>query len=125
MKNSTPSTDKKNSAKTNSGSGKNETKKEMRDHEVTQEDLDKNPELVTNGVKVGDIIQIEVVPDTAKKSTKNLDEQMKPYLKAYPNEKIFWVSSDGQVFLNANKSDAGYHQKRLDAKVELTEYVVK
>ena len=27
------------------------------DHEVTQEDLDANPELVEEGVKVGDIIQ--------------------------------------------------------------------
>ncbi len=29
------------------------------DHEVTQEDLDTNPDLVAQGVKVGDIIQID------------------------------------------------------------------
>lgn len=29
------------------------------DHEVTQEDLDTNPDLVKEGVKVGDIIQID------------------------------------------------------------------
>lgn len=32
----------------------------MMDHEVTQEDLDSNPDLVAEGVKVGDIIQLPV-----------------------------------------------------------------
>jgi hypothetical protein len=34
------------------------TKQAMIDYEVTQEDLDKNPDLVTQGVVVGDVIQI-------------------------------------------------------------------
>jgi hypothetical protein len=34
---------------------------EMMDHEVTQEDLDNNPDLVAAGVTVGEIIQIPVV----------------------------------------------------------------
>ena len=33
---------------------------QMIDHEVTQDDLDKNPDLVADGVKVGDVIQIAV-----------------------------------------------------------------
>jgi hypothetical protein len=28
------------------------------DHEVTQEDLDENPQLVADGVKIGDVIQV-------------------------------------------------------------------
>ena len=58
------------------------------------------------------------------KTNKELDEQMKPYLKAYPKEKLFWVSSDGQVFLSSNLSDAQWHQKHLDDKKALTEYTV-
>lgn len=36
----------------------------IQDHIVTQEDLDNNPELAENNVKVGDKIQIAVKPDT-------------------------------------------------------------
>lgn len=34
---------------------------ELIDHEISQEDLDMNPELVTEGVKVGEVIQLPVV----------------------------------------------------------------
>lgn len=34
---------------------------ELIDHEVSQEDLDNNPELVDEGVKVGEVIQLPVV----------------------------------------------------------------
>lgn len=37
-----------------------EKSKEFIDHEVTQEDLDNNPDLVEQGQKVGDIIQIPI-----------------------------------------------------------------
>lgn len=43
---------------------------EMVDHEVTQEDLDNNPELVTEGVAVGDVIQIPK-PEKTLKSPKS------------------------------------------------------
>lgn len=33
------------------------------DHEVTQADLDANPDLVTEGVKVGDVIKLPVMTD--------------------------------------------------------------
>lgn len=35
---------------------------EMVDHVITQEDLDNNPDLVTEGVQVGETIQLPVVP---------------------------------------------------------------
>lgn len=37
------------------------------DHEITQADLDANPELVTEGVKVGDVIKIPLLVDEADK----------------------------------------------------------
>ena len=37
---------------------------EMVDHTITQEDLDANPDLVTEGVKVGDVVQLPKADDT-------------------------------------------------------------
>ncbi len=45
-----------------------EDAKEAVDHEVTQEDLDTNPDLVEAGVKVGDTIQVPKKEDTATES---------------------------------------------------------
>jgi hypothetical protein len=87
-------------------------------HIVTQEDLDNNPDLVTQGIKIGDEIDI---PKPANK----LDELMQPYLKAYPNNKTFYISSDGQVFLEQNKQFAVDHQKTIDANTEVGVYEVK
>lgn len=84
-------------------------------HKVTQEDLDNNPDLVTNGIKVGDEIDIP-------KPANEFDELMKPYKAAYPANKIFFISSDGQVFLENKKLEATEHQSNVDKEVKLVEY---
>lgn len=38
-------------------------KTELVDHEISQEDLDANPELVADGVKVGDVIELPMLVD--------------------------------------------------------------
>jgi plastocyanin len=111
-------------------------------HIVTEQDLVNNPDLVTKGIKVGD--EIEFVPltkeqveaakvDAAKadadkkgkdnvkplepKASKELVEKMKPYLEAYPQNKVFYIASDGQVFLEGNKIDAEMHEKTLGGTI--------
>ena len=48
--------------------GKCKTDPETFDHVITQEDLDNNPEFVEQGIKVGEVIQVPVADDTAKKA---------------------------------------------------------
>jgi phosphopentomutase len=115
-------------------------------HIVTEEDLVNNPDLETKGIKVGD--EIEFVPLTKEqvdaekanaakadddkkgkdnvkplepKASKELVEKMKPYLEAYPDNKIFYISSDGQVFLESNKVDAELHERTLGSS-KLSEF---
>lgn len=65
-------------------------------------------------------------PEKAKPATaKKRDEDMKHYIKAYPNEKRFLITSDGWVFLEANASDAKYHQSTLDKEIKVEVYEVK
>lgn len=45
------------------------------DHEVTQEDLDKNPSLGEQGIKVGDVIQIPV--DDTQSTAEEIAEDVK------------------------------------------------
>jgi hypothetical protein len=68
----------------------------------------------------------KAVQDNSKKPVKNeeLDKLMEPYLKAYPKEKCFYLTSDGQVFLSANKAFANDHQKFLNKNKEVVEYLV-
>lgn len=53
------------------------------------------------------------------------DEQLKAlandYFGAYPEEDVLYISSDGQVFLKKNQSDAVNHQARIDGKTPLKE----
>lgn len=51
-----------------------------------------------------------------------LDEYMAPYLSAYPDQIVFFLTSDGQVFLSSSESDARNHQRRLDHSHDLIEY---
>lgn len=44
---------------------------------------------------------------------KSLSNGMEIYFKCYPEETVFYITSDGQVFLQKNKNDALAHQKRL------------
>ncbi len=53
-----------------------------------------------------------------------LDAAMEDYKKAYPDEKKFYISTDGQVFLEKNKGDAAAHQAFLKAGTEPAEYIV-
>jgi hypothetical protein len=46
-------------------------------------------------------------------------DYMEDYVKAYPGEKVFYISSDRQVFLAANKADGLAHQNQLDKTIGL------
>lgn len=43
-----------------------------------------------------------------------LEKLIDQYFEAYPEEKILLITSDGQVFLLGNKSDAQNHQSALN-----------
>jgi hypothetical protein len=51
--------------------------------------------------------------DEADKVSDEDLEIISKYAKAYPEEKVFHLTTDGQVFLNKNKADAIAHQKFL------------
>lgn len=55
-----------------------EQKKEAKKHIVTQEDLDANPDLVENGVKVGDEIELPVTEETTEADTSPAPAKAKP-----------------------------------------------
>ncbi len=107
---------------------------EVFEHIVTKEDIAANPELVEQGIKEGDVVEIPsadtalatdgeapTAQSTENNSTHEPDEalvaKMQPYLKAYPNNKTFYVTTDGQVFLEANKGDAKQHQRTLEGEL--------
>lgn len=108
-------------------------------HVVTEEDLSNNADLVTEGVVVGDDIEIPVPPvmekqtplaaDKPKRSEKSDEEKlaeiMKPYLKSNPACKKFLLASDGMVFYGEFYQAAKDHQKNVDATKELQVYEVK
>lgn len=103
-------------------------------HIVTEEDLIKNPDLATQGIKVVDTIDIDapIAPaasagekeppkgnDKDDKKVDKLKDILKPYVNAYPNNKVFHITSDGQVFLNENKADAESHEKTLGGELKV------
>jgi hypothetical protein len=54
-----------------------------------------------------------------------LADKLKPYLEAYPNEKAFHLTSDGQVFLGADLILAREHQRGLDKEKEVQTLAAK
>jgi hypothetical protein len=52
-------------------------------------------------------------------------EKIGPYLDAYPDEKEFHITSDGQVFLKAGHRDALEHQKHLKDGKEVVSFIVE
>jgi hypothetical protein len=57
--------------------------------------------------------------NSSKADTGNQDK-LKSYLEAYPHEKTFYISTDGQVFLSKNKKEAETHQKFIDNEETLS-----
>lgn len=57
-----------------------------------------------------------------KNPKKELDAKMKPYVEAYPANKTFYITTDGNVFLEANKQDAYAHEKTLGKDGEVDTY---
>lgn len=45
-----------------------------------------------------------------------LKEKAQQYFDAYPNEDVIHMTTDGQVFLNANHQDAAVHQRQFTEK---------
>ena len=87
---------------------------------ITQEELDKYPELVTHGVKLGDKVTLIIVPEAPEPAFDDAFEAlMDRYKERYPKNKVFYVSSDNQVFLETNKQDAIIHQKSIDQEKQI------
>lgn len=91
---------------------------------ITQAELDKHPELITFGAKVGDKVTLVLVqeePETTNDAAFDLviEAAIERVKKRYPDNKVFYVSSDNQVFLQANKQDAISHQKQIDQNREI------
>lgn len=65
----------------------------------------------------GEVVAAAPFENNAKpleaKASKELIEKMLPYQEAYPANKVFYITSDGQVFLDSNKLDAELHEKTL------------
>lgn len=115
-------------------------------HIVTADDLINNPGLSEQGIKEGDEIGLPEngtladfkravppvnQPDVKEEKPKNntsfkslMDETMEQYKRDYPGEKKFYISTDGQVFLEKSHSDAKAHQAFLKEGSELLEYEV-
>lgn len=107
--------------------------KKMIKHIITAEDLVNNPKLVEAGIVEGDEVEYpekgemcegkKVVEAAPVAKAAKLD--MASYEKAYPNEKKFFVSTDGQVFLSANEADAKAHQASVNNKETVAVHTVK
>jgi hypothetical protein len=82
-------------------------------HTVTAEDIEMK-RFPNENLKEGDVIEIEVGSEKTEDLDKETAERLASYKKHYPDEKVFHMTSDGQFFLDANKTDAINHQKLLD-----------
>lgn len=54
-----------------------------------------------------------------------LKDKMAEYIRCYPHNKTFYITTDGQVFLESNKNDAQNHQNYLGKSKELEVFEVK
>ena len=84
---------------------------------ITEEDLIALPELQDYGVKIGDFVSLMNISDRVDIKDAALHETLQRYIKLYPKNKVFIVTSDNHVFLEGNKQDAIYHQKTVDSDV--------
>lgn len=60
--------------------------------------------------------------DIVKVNPEWVAEKISPYLLAYPGESVFFIASDGQVFLETSKNDAINHQHRIDKEQSFITY---
>ncbi|MDE5575483.1 MAG: hypothetical protein K2I87_07210 [Bacteroidales bacterium] len=85
-----------------------------------------NPTPAAEQAEVGQQPEDSKEPTTPAKAKsqgkkKAVPDFLKGYLKAYPNEKVFHVASDHQVFLDKDYNLAKLHQNSL-GKGEITTY---
>jgi hypothetical protein len=74
-----------------------------------------NNSLVTATETPGQTATNDVEDTTQQTGTDEwLTEKLTPYFDAYPNEKLFHITSDGQVFLEKSHNDAVNHQRLYD-----------
>lgn len=111
---------------------------------MSKEKNTENPELRDSenlkGSKENEVKTAETVKENsadsapedrkAKEKTKESKEDkipvyLRPYVKAYPGEKAFHVTSDHQVFLEKNKSLAVFHQKSISSNEKVQTIKVK
>lgn len=107
---------------------KNTENPEFRDSENQKESKEKEVKT-TETVKEN---SADSAPEDrkAKEKTKESKEDkipvyLGPYVKAYPGEKAFHVTSDHQVFLEKNKSLAVFHQKSINSSEKVQTIKVK
>jgi len=72
-----------------------------------------NNSIVTNTQTFGETANDE--GETTQQTTDEwLKEKLTPYFDVYPKEKMFHITSDGQVFLEKSHNDAVNHQRLYD-----------
>lgn len=84
----------------------------MIEHEISQEDLDLNPELVEEGVKVGDIIEY---PEPLEVGTPAYKKAMKSFLKSEKAKKLKQKDDSDVIALLRGVADSiGGLNRRID-----------
>jgi hypothetical protein len=92
---------------------------------VTQEELCSNQSLQEEVVKVGDELETPSPNITTTEKESKLNEKMKSYISSYPQNKKFFITSDGQVFLEKNEREAQENQKFIDPNKSVEVFIVK
>lgn len=119
------------------GTPPEKSEKKLTDITVDEMILKLNPEMVEQGVKIGDVIQVDldkttdaepteeelqelikaghiIVGNSKEKDNEQIDkaalEALAKYSALYPKNKVFHFTSDGQVFLKNSLLDAKKHQ---------------
>ncbi len=92
---------------------------------VVQEDLNSNQSLQKKVVEVGNELETPSTNITTTKETSELYEKMKSYISSYPQNKKFFITSDGQVFLEKNEREAQENQKFINPNKSVEVFIVK
>lgn len=108
---------------------KNTENPEFRDSENKKESTEKEVKTAEAKENTDSAIQEDKKPkvkSTEKESKEDkIPVYLRPYVKAYPSEKTFHVTSDHQVFLEKNKSLAVLHQKSINSNERVQTIKVK
>lgn len=105
-------------------------------HELKQkqeEQVDTSTDLQKEGGDISNVEQAnkendkvaQINPKAPKNPELGSPVFIEPYIKAYPKEKLFYVASDNQVFLEKDYSLAVLHQASLKNEQKLQTIIIQ